>query len=708
MNFLKKKQSSWDAENSMNTKDSSKSIGLNTEQIVEKAGFDWISRIKVLPVGILSLLSLLGAIATYANYSNQLDKNRQKTAYISDLRQLSERIEKSALLVRSADSKAFDDLNASKNTIDQLLQVLKEGGKIKDSDTIIEPMPAQFSSQFNKVTDQWDGNKALISTLVSQKKNLVELKDEIAKAKKSADLVLDNSITTQKALDTQSKLQATVGQELLLLSSKINQGFDYLFSGESFSLEKGYALVKDLKFFNNLIQGLQTGNESLNLTPVTDPNALAAIQNLSKAAMPYVDVTSKIIPQIENLSSAKEVARQVSGSSKSIVTTAEELNTSFVSELGALNKYKLISIALFFIALIGALLLALVFYERSLQAFRLAKVLQKSQANENAVNTLLGQITPLDEGDFSQKVYVEDKFVLPISERIDATRKRFGDIVRQVKFTSDEVLASAQDTENTSQKLLQVSGEQFQKMGESITNIGKITSEIDELSQITWMAQEESKSSRQASIDGDLLVRQSIQKMDEIRYTIQESSKKIKKLGESAQSITEVTGLIQDITKQINVLALNAAIQAASSGESGREFTIVAQEVQRLAFDSENATKKIAEIIAEIQSDTATAVASMEKTTQEVVTGAQLTDKAGDALKEIEKLAQSVAERVADAAEKLEQKSSEMANFAIEMKSLQTVTQESSNTIRLAADQVESLKAISQKLDDSVNVYKVE
>ena len=196
--------------------------------------------------------------------------------------------------------------------------------------------------------------------------------------------------------------------------------------------------------------------------------------------------------------------------------------------------------------------------------------------------------------------------------------------------------------------------------------------------------------------------------MDEIRNTIQESSKKIKKLGESAQSITEVTGLIQDITKQINVLALNAAIQAASSGESGREFTIVAQEVQRLAFDSESATKKIAEIISEIQSDTAVAVSSMEKTTQEVVIGAQLTDKAGDALKEIEKLADSVANRVADAADQLSQKSSDMATVAIEMKDLQVITENSGNIIKLAASQVEALKVISEKLELSVNSYKVE
>ena len=201
---------------------------------------------------------------------------------------------------------------------------------------------------------------------------------------------------------------------------------------------------------------------------------------------------------------------------------------------------------------------------------------------------------------------------------------------------------------------------------------------------------------------------ETIKKMDEIRYTIQESSKKIKKLGESAQSITEVTGIIQGITKQINILALNAAIQAASSGESGREFTIVAQEVQRLADDSKEATNKIESLIADIQSDTAVAIASMEKTTQEVVQGAKLTDSVGVALREIEQLAQLVAEQVTTSANIMEEKSIEMANVALEIQKVKDKSMENLEIARDVTNQNDNLKHITADLKNSISQYKVE
>src|SRR5260221_4174713 len=123
--------------------------------------------------------------------------------------------------------------------------------------------------------------------------------------------------------------------------------------------------------------------------------------------------------------------------------------------------------------------------------------------------------------------------------------------------------------------------------------------------------------------------------MNEIREQIQVTSKRIKRLGESSQEIGEIVELISDITEQTNVLALNAAIQAASAGEAGRGFSVVAEEVQRLAERSAEATKQIAAIVKTIQSDTKDAVAAMERSTQGVVEGAKLSDATGQALKEI-------------------------------------------------------------------------
>ena len=381
-------------------------------------------------------------------------------------------------------------------------------------------------------------------------------------------------------------------------------------------------------------------------------------------------------------------------------TIEKEMNT-------ASSIRKEIRLGTLAVILLLAVIQAFILYERSLRFIKLNKLLEKNQNNEGAVEELFSKMQPLDDGDFTKVILVKDPFVFKISQRIDKSREVFSNIVKKIKTTSENVYSSADNTENTSQRLLEVSHILYEKLDASIKHIGDITNSMDEIAQSSWIAQDGSSKSREASQKGFELVKQAISKMDLVRQTIQESSKKIKKLGESAQAITEVTGIIQDITKQINILALNSAIQAASSGESSREFTIVAQEVQRLADDSAEATKKIEKLIFDIQADTAASISSMEKTTQEVVQGARLTDTTGSALREIDELSQLVMEQVESVAKLLEEKSSEMATIALDMQKLQEVSKETTDIVNLTATQVETLKQISDDLKETTEGYKV-
>lgn len=694
---------------SLNTFENSEEHQFNvkTEAINEGRNLHWASKIPLKVTVIVAAISLLGSIGTAVYMNSNLNENRQKIAYVADLRQLSERIEKSALQARTASPEAFKELKKSEDTIDGLLKVLKEGGSI-NGNTSISSMDISIAPQFNKVVTEWTRNKPLLDSLLNQEKSLTDLRKIVFDIKDQNQILLDATSSFQKQVQTLDPKNANAAQELYLLANRINQGLNELFGGESFSLEKGYTLVKDLRTFNLLLANFKNGSSVYGVNPITDPNVLTAFTAVQQAFQPFNNLSEEIVPQVANLYNAKDVALSISNSSKDIVATAEELDREYTDKVNQLAIYSYLIFFLFLLGFASVVLLALHFLDKEQKAENIARDLEKSQNNQAAVDLLLEQISPMGNGDFTNRVYISDKFVTQIAEKVDNTRKSFADMVRKMKVSSDFIGDNANNTDHTSKRLLEVSNKQYAQMEESINRLGHVTSEMDEVAQTTWIAQEESNQSRQASQEGEKLVSQSIAKMDEIRNNIQESSKKIKKSSESAQAITEVTGLIQNITKQIEVLALNAAIQAASSGEAGREFTIVAQEVQRLAFDSKEATQQILQLVKEVQEDIGVAVASMEITTQEVVEGAKLTDNAGQALKKIEQLSQQVASRVAEASEKLEAKSSDMTKISLDMKELQNTTEQSKEIVNMTAKQVEELKNISKELTDTVHGYKVD
>jgi twitching motility protein PilJ len=195
--------------------------------------------------------------------------------------------------------------------------------------------------------------------------------------------------------------------------------------------------------------------------------------------------------------------------------------------------------------------------------------------------------------------------------------------------------------------------------------------------------------------------------MDAIREHIQETSKRIKRLGESSQEIGDIVALINDISDQTNILALNAAIQASSAGEAGRGFAVVADEVQRLAERSGNATKRIEVLVKTIQADTNEAIISMEKSTTEVVNGAQLAETAGEALEEIE----TVSARLATLITAVSKAASDVTNMASRvssaMKSINEITGQTSESSVATASAVGKLNQLAQELQQSVAGFRL-
>jgi twitching motility protein PilJ len=258
-----------------------------------------------------------------------------------------------------------------------------------------------------------------------------------------------------------------------------------------------------------------------------------------------------------------------------------------------------------------------------------------------------------------------------------------------------------------SQRLLTTAssqGEELRKAGDSVE---LMTQSIGEVSKSAGQSAEVARQSLVTAERGSQAVQNSIKSMNQIRDQIQETSKRIKRLGESSQEIGEIVELISDITEQTNILALNAAIQAATAGEAGRGFAVVAEEVQRLAERSSEATKQIGAIVKAIQADTQDAVAAMEKSTQGVVEGARLSDAAGSALSEIDTVTKELAERIQNIAVSTEMQVDISREVAKSMYNSLTLTNEATMGTNETAATIKELAARARQLKASVSRFKV-
>lgn len=666
----------------------------------DNSSLRFLAKIKATPVAIASIFIFIFGLSTYINYSNSMDKHRQEISYLETLAKNSEKIAKYTYVVKSGDLNVFKSLKDLKEENDKLLNIIKSGGDL-DNNIKIDPIKSNYDGDLTILLNEWNGNNSFYSTVGNINDNISKTKNDLT----TFQSYIPNLISTTDTLISQETDYLTKEKFITLKSvlESLNILSTRMFSNNQYDENDSIQFIKGLKFVSSLLL------ESASNTSVgKSKENINIINNLDKEYKIINNIIAEFEPQIKNIKEINNSLTLIKNNVEKISDFTDKLKINYMEDENQLKSKNSIAILLFFLSAIGFSLMTLIFYEKSEIASKGKKIAEKNQANENSINLLIKKMNPLDGGDFTQRVYVDDKFVGKIAEKIDNTREIFGNIVKKIKNTSVLVKSTANETDTTSKNLLHLSNEHYKKMGYSIDKLGQVTADMDEVAQTAWITKEDSLKSKNASEEGSKLVVETIKKMDEIRDTIQESSKKIKKSSESAQAITEVTAIIQNITKQIEILALNAAIQAASSGDSGHEFTVVAQAVQELASNSKEATDRILELVNDVQKDIGSAVTSMEKTTQEVVTGAKLANKAGKALQEIKIISEDVASKIDITSQKIEEKSQDMANISIEMKNLQSETEKTSDIIKLTSHQVDKLKRISEELENTVHGYKVE
>ncbi|MBO9717230.1 MAG: methyl-accepting chemotaxis protein [Pseudoxanthomonas sp.] len=475
----------------------------------------------------------------------------------------------------------------------------------------------------------------------------------------------------------------------------------------------GDALSRDAVVFGQVLEGLSKGNEELGVAPVRNAGALAALEQSQALWTEMRKDLDAILGSSKNLFAAQAAAASLVTGSDKMLEASKKLFDAF-SAFGSVRDTRLfpnfwlgvVSGVVALLSLIGFVWSSVRSRARE-QEVRYQAQVEFNSRNQQAIMRLLDEISSLGEGDLTVKASVTEDMTGAIADAINYAVDELRNLVTTITDTSVQVAASSQETQATALQLAEASNHQADQITAASQRIHEIAASIEQVSRNSTESAEVAQRSVVIAAEGAGVVRETIQGMDQIRDQIQETSKRIKRLGESSQEIGSIVELINDISEQTNILALNAAVQAAAAGETGRGFAVVADEVQRLAERTSGATRRIEGLVQAIQADTNEAVSSMEQTTAEVVSGARLAEDAGTALTEIERVSNALNDLIKNISVAAQQQAGAAADITKTMGVVQQISGQTSRGAGQTADSIGHLAQLAADLRRSVADFKL-
>lgn len=499
--------------------------------------------------------------------------------------------------------------------------------------------------------------------------------------------------------------QVSMAQRQSWFAERIGRNVEIMLRGGEDSEKAASEFNIDANRFKSVLDGMKTGDRSLGINKVTDPQALESLNNITNLFDLVAGQVQDIFEQAPSLYNARRATTAIENASPLLQERLSVL-TEKIDQLPSERKVNNTSLVL-----VGALalftLILLGWEVNRATKRRLQITAEANERNQNAILRLLDELADLADGDLTTTATVTEDFTGAIADSINYTIDQLRVLVSRINDTSVNVAAAAQETQQTALHLAEASEHQAQEIAGASAAVNEMAVTIDQVS--ANAAESAGVAERSVSIasNGAKVVQNTIHGMDTIREQIQETSKRIKRLGESSQEIGDIVSLINDIADQTNILALNAAIQASMAGDAGRGFAVVADEVQRLAERSATATKQIEALVKTIQNDTNEAVISMEQTTSEVVRGARLAQDAGVALEEIESVSANLAELIQNISNAARQQAASAGHISNTMNVIQEITSQTSSGTGATASAIGNLAHMAIKLRESVAGFKL-
>ncbi len=654
---------------------------------------------------LLVTFILLALIMLYLNTRIATQVSASVTT-ATEMQMLSQRLARNTALAVQGNASAFEGVKDSRDRFRADLDALAKGGTVRGVNIDASSNEA-LQATIGEMSTRWDRVEKNATAVIDNQAALVALSKGLDSINQGNNALLElaQQAATQVAQGGGGLREVDFTNQLAILSQRIAKNANALVSSDEIDPEVAFLLGKDTGTFKDILNGLLKGSDALRLPAVHADDARTTLVELQKRFATYEGGVNAILQNMQRLVIAKQAGRGVTQESEPLLSDVTKLTTEYDGQTASRNFTFWAAMTFAFFALLWLIALGKVFLDDArVRAFDSE---QENKRNQEAILRLLNEMGNLADGDLTVQASVTEDVTGAIADSINFTIEELRTLVRGINSATDQVAKATTDAQAISNRLYEASQRQNKEIQQASASVLQMAQSINEVSQTASQSARVAQQSLAAAEKGGQAVHNQIAGMNEIRSQIQDTAKRIKRLGESSLEIGEIVELISDITEQTNVLALNAAIQAASAGEAGRGFTVVAEEVQRLAERSGEATKQIEAIVKTIQADTQDAVAAMEKSTVGVVEGTKLSDAAGQALDEIRKVSRELAELIGGISAQTQKQSASVSDVTRGMQGILKITEETTEGTKQTNVSIGQLSKLAAELRSSVAGFKV-
>lgn len=666
----------------------------------------------ILVLGVILILSIIGMGGSLWYADTQQGNQQQYLEIVSEQKLLSQRLATLSLESAAGRETAFAQLLSFRDRYDETLHIF-ENGNLRSG---LPALPASTQQQFEVVKNVWLGEdgesgpnsyRGNINSILEGKLAISEVGEFVLVIQEFIPQLLSFSEQVVDLLVERNAppRQVFMASRQLMLTQRIENNMNRVLAGGEGAAAAADRFGRDAARFGSVLEGMLKGSSALRIEKIDDEVVRVKLREVAMLFSSVSDHVEAILELSPDLFDVKSAAGEVEAFGALLLQETETLERQIVKHGEFLEITRWAGFGFGGLAVVVIIIAGVLLIRDSGE--REDAALEQNRRNQRAILRLLDEMANLAEGDLTVHATVTEEITGAIADSVNYAIDALRSLVTTINTTAVEVSSAAEKTQATATRLTDASAHQAREIASASAAITDMADSMKGVSKDAEDSVEVAHKSLEIAQKGAGIVRRSISGMDTIREQIQETSKRIKRLGESSQEIGDIVGLITEIADQTNILALNAAIQASTAGEAGRGFAVVADEVQRLAERAGNATKQIEALVKTIQADTNEAVSSMEASTTNVVNGAKMAEDAGGALIEIENVSDELAELILGISNSASQQASVAMDVSNTMNVIQEITLQTSEGTEETSASIGNLSELANELRKSVAGFKL-